>query len=77
VSDHADFHYKCTDYYSPKDERILRWDDPQTGIYWPMPISLKPLVAARDAAGLGFSECEKFPADVALGRGFPARSAGH
>ena len=51
VSDHADFHYKCTDYYSPKDERILRWDDPEIGIYWPLPIGWKPVVAPRDAGG--------------------------
>ena len=75
VSDHADFHYKCTDYYSPKDERILRWDDPETGIYWPIPIGWKPQVAPRDAGGLPFSECEKYRADADLGRGFPARSA--
>ena len=75
VSDHADFHYKCTDYYSPKDERILRWDDPETGICWPLPIGWKPNVAPRDAAGCVFSESEKYRADTALGRGFPARSA--
>jgi len=72
VSDHADFHYKCTDYYSPKDERILKWDDPEIGIYWPIPRGLKPQLAPRDAAGLGFAECEKYPVDSHLGLGFPA-----
>ena len=40
-----------------------------------IPIGLKPLVAPRDAAGLGFSECEKFRAGTDLGRGFPAPPA--
>lgn len=74
VSDFADFHYKCTDYYSPKDERVLRWNDPETGIHWPIPVGLKPQLAPRDANGPGFSECEKFAAGTDLGLGFPAAS---
>ena len=30
------FVYKCTDYYSVRDERSVRWDDPAIGIEWPM-----------------------------------------
>ena len=75
VSDYADFHYKCTDYYSPKNERVLRWDDPETGIFWPMPVGLKPKVANRDAAAPGFSDCEKYAAGSVLGLGFPASPA--
>jgi dTDP-4-dehydrorhamnose 3,5-epimerase len=48
TSDTALFHYKCTDYYSPKDEMTLRWDDPQVGIKWP---SLNPILSEKDARG--------------------------
>jgi dTDP-4-dehydrorhamnose 3,5-epimerase len=41
------FHYKCTDYYSPKDEQGFRWDDPDVGIKWPVE---NPILSQRDAA---------------------------
>lgn len=75
VSDYADFHYKCSDYYSPQNERVLRWDDPQTAVFWPMPSGVKPKVASRDAAAPGFADCEKYPAGQPLGRGFPGTAA--
>src|SRR5512145_341043 len=31
VSETALFHYKCTEFYSPSDEVVLRWDDPAIG----------------------------------------------
>jgi len=46
LSDTADFHYKCTDYYHPEDEDSLRWDDPDIGIQWPIS---EPLLSAKDA----------------------------
>ncbi|MEI6278230.1 MAG: dTDP-4-dehydrorhamnose 3,5-epimerase [Verrucomicrobiae bacterium] len=75
VSDHADFHYKCTDYYSPKDERTLRWNDPETGIYWPIPRGLQPQLAPRDAEAPGLTDCEKYAAGSDLGRGFSFRGS--
>ena len=74
VSDYADFHYKCTDYYSPADERVLRWNDAEIGIHWPIPVGLTPQLAARDANGPNFSECEKYPLGAAFGLGFPAQA---
>ena len=35
LSDHAEFCYKCTDYYHPEDEGGLLWNDPTIGIAWP------------------------------------------
>jgi dTDP-4-dehydrorhamnose 3,5-epimerase len=46
VSETALFHYKCTDYYSPKDERAIRWDDPDVNISWPI---AEPTLSAKDA----------------------------
>lgn len=46
LSESVLFHYKCTDYYSPKDEMTIRWDDPEIGISWPLK---DPILSARDA----------------------------
>lgn len=35
LSDSADFCYKCTDYYDPKDESGIKWNDRDIGINWP------------------------------------------
>ena len=48
VSETALFHYKCTDFYSPKDELGFRWDDPAVGIQWPA--VGRPILSKRDAA---------------------------
>ena len=50
VSEFADFHYKCTDYYRPEDEGSLLWNDPAIGIEWPID---NPTLSAKDQqAGL-------------------------
>jgi dTDP-4-dehydrorhamnose 3,5-epimerase len=63
LSETATVLYKCTDYYVPKEERGIRWDDPRLAIEWPCsePIvsekdRLNPTlesVAAKDLPGLG------------------------
>jgi dTDP-4-dehydrorhamnose 3,5-epimerase len=45
LSETADFVYKCSDVYSPGDERGVRWDDPALGIPWPV---AAPIVSDRD-----------------------------
>jgi dTDP-4-dehydrorhamnose 3,5-epimerase len=45
----AEFMYKTTDYYSPSHEGVLRWNDPDIGINWPL--NGEPILAAKDAAG--------------------------
>ena len=37
--------YKCTDFYNPKDEASLRWDDPEIGVVWP---TNDPILADKD-----------------------------
>jgi dTDP-4-dehydrorhamnose 3,5-epimerase len=54
LSESALFHYKCTDFYSPKDELGFRWDDPAVGIQWP-PVE-HPILSKRDAASPRLSE---------------------
>jgi dTDP-4-dehydrorhamnose 3,5-epimerase len=36
TSDTALFMYKCTANYSPDDEHVIRWDDAEIGIQWPI-----------------------------------------
>jgi len=49
LSETAMFHYKCTDFYSPKDEMTLRWNDPAVGIQWPI---AEPVISDKDLKGL-------------------------
>ena len=58
LSQSADFLYKATDYYAPKAERSLLWNDPDLGIEWPL--NGKPILSAKDVAGTPFQTCETF-----------------
>ncbi|MCU7828651.1 MAG: dTDP-4-dehydrorhamnose 3,5-epimerase [Candidatus Thiodiazotropha sp. (ex Myrtea sp. 'scaly one' KF741663)] len=58
LSDFADILYKTTDYYSPKHERCIRWDDLNIGIDWP--IEDKPLLSEVDKNGLSWEDAEMF-----------------
>ncbi len=46
LSESALFHYKCTDFFSPKDELAIRWDDPDIGVQWPL---AAPSLSGKDA----------------------------
>lgn len=48
TSDEAVVQYKCTDYYVPKCERTIAWNDQMIGVRWPL---ASPLLSERDAAG--------------------------
>jgi dTDP-4-dehydrorhamnose 3,5-epimerase len=45
----AEVIYKCTDFYAPKEERGILWNDPALGISWPL-ADVTPILNARDAA---------------------------
>ena len=47
ISDSALFAYKCTDFYNPKTEGSVRWDDPAIGIEWPI---AQPSLSDKDRA---------------------------
>ena len=61
MSDSVDFLYKCTDFYTPEHERIIRWDDPELAIDWPLAPGSSPELSARDAEGVLFRNAEYFP----------------
>jgi dTDP-4-dehydrorhamnose 3,5-epimerase len=61
LSSTALFQYKCDNFYAPKDEGALRWDDPQLGIPWPI---ANPVLSEKDARALPLSqipEAKLFP----------------
>ncbi len=58
LSETADFLYKATDYYAPKFERTILWNDPDLGIKWPL--VGEPILSPKDAAGTPFRDAEIF-----------------
>ncbi len=45
LSDEADFHYKCTDYYFPGTEQGIAWNDARLNISWPVN---NPILSLKD-----------------------------
>jgi len=64
LSDFADFLYKATEYYAPKAERTILWNDPDLGIEWPL--MGQPILSAKDAAAKSFSQAEVYSNDFLL-----------
>lgn len=58
LTDEAEFTYKCTDYYNPKAEHSLIWNDETVGIEWPL--EGKPSLSAKDLAGKVLADAVKF-----------------
>lgn len=46
LSEEAVFQYKCSDYYNPRGERGIAWNDPEIGISWEKQI--KPIISEKD-----------------------------
>ena len=61
LSTHADFLYRCTDFWSPAHERSVRWCDPELNISWPLPHGAEPLLSAKDAAAPLLRDAECMP----------------
>ncbi|MBN6064015.1 dTDP-4-dehydrorhamnose 3,5-epimerase [Aggregatibacter actinomycetemcomitans] len=58
LTDEAEFTYKCTDYYNPKAEHSLSWNDETVGIEWPL--YGEPSLSAKDLGGKMLAEAVKF-----------------
>ena len=46
--------YKCSDFYSPADERGILWNDPDLAIEWPGPHA--PVLSEKDQRNPPFTE---------------------
>lgn len=60
MSKSTEFVYKCTDYYAPKHEVSLRWNDPSLNIQWPLFNGEQPSLSVKDEAGLLFRDAPSF-----------------
>jgi len=60
LSDWAEIVYKATDYYAPEYDRSLLWNDPDLGIYWPIPSGIEPLLSQKDKNARRLKEAEVY-----------------
>ena len=60
LSERAEFAYKCTDYYAPEHERVIRFDDPGIGIDWPLLGDVQTVVSEKDEAGVALANADLF-----------------
>ena len=58
LSEHAEFLYKTTDYWSPEHERCVAWNDPELAIEWPF--SEAPVLSAKDWLGKALRDADVF-----------------
>jgi dTDP-4-dehydrorhamnose 3,5-epimerase len=58
LSEQAQVFYKCDSFYSPKDEIVVRWNDPVLGIDWKVD---EPQLSPRDRAGLLLADIALLP----------------
>ncbi len=60
LSREAEFVYKCTDYYAPRYERTVKWNDPTIGIDWPIIPDTTPILSSKDEKGALFPDAEVY-----------------
>ena len=60
LSTRADVIYKATEYYDQEGERVIRWDDPDLAIDWPITDDTKPLTSKKDSNAPLFKDAEVF-----------------
>jgi dTDP-4-dehydrorhamnose 3,5-epimerase len=58
LTETAEFLYKTTDYYAPRHERCILWNDPDLAIDWYVDGAVA--LSAKDASGVRFRDAEYF-----------------
>lgn len=58
LSDTAEFLYKTTNYYAPKSDACISWNDTDIGIVWP--IQESPQLSTKDQQAKLFKQAEVF-----------------
>lgn len=53
LSEKCIFHYKMSAYYDPGGERVVKWNDPKVGIFWPI---REPILSQKDSFAANLSE---------------------
>jgi dTDP-4-dehydrorhamnose 3,5-epimerase len=59
LSEAAEVIYKMSAYWQPKLERVIRWDDPDIKVAWPL-ADARPILSPRDADAPSFRQAEVF-----------------
>lgn len=57
-SERAECLYRCSGYFHAQSERILRWDDADLAIRWPL--QGEPILSEKDARGTAFKQADYF-----------------
>ena len=60
LSEFADFEYRMTNFHAPEYARSIRWDDPEIGIEWPVPVHSAPLMSDADRKGVALRDAEVY-----------------
>lgn len=55
LTDHVDFLYKVTEFYSPPHDGVVRWNDSDLGINWPFKDTMLTL-SPKDLGALAFRD---------------------
>ncbi len=56
LSDEAEIVYKCSEFYDPKDDRGIQWDDPDIGVEWPVS---DPVLSQKDTIRIPFAKLKE------------------
>jgi dTDP-4-dehydrorhamnose 3,5-epimerase len=60
TSEVAEVIYKCTDFYAPRHERTIRWDDSDIAIAWPLASGGGPVLSEKDKSAGSYKDAEYF-----------------